>query len=68
MSEYESRGASDNVWNDVKNRCGYDWSRLVDGGPDDSTVSDGANRAFMTGEPGIVSMDVDSLGEATEGN
>jgi len=41
---------------------------VVDGGPDHSAVSDGAERTFMTGELGIVSMDVDGLGKATEGN
>jgi len=52
----------------VKSRGGYDWSWLVDGGPNHSAVSDGAEGTFMTGEPGIVSVDVYSLGEATEGN
>ena len=45
---------------------GYDWSRLVDGGANDSTVSNRAEGTFMTGKFGIVSMYVDSLGEAAE--
>jgi hypothetical protein len=52
----------------VQSRRGYDWSRLVDGGSDDSAVSDGAEGTFMTGKFGIVSMDVDSLGKAAEGD
>ena len=52
----------------MQNRGGYNGSRVVDGGPDHSAVSDGAERTFMTGELGIVSMDVDGLGKATEGN
>ena len=50
----------------MQNRGGYDWSWLIDGGSDHSAVSDGAEGAFMTGELGIVSMDVDGLGEAAE--
>jgi hypothetical protein len=48
----------------MQNRGGYDRSRLVDGGSDDSTVSDGAEGTFMTGKFGIVRMDVDGLGKA----
>jgi hypothetical protein len=48
----------------VQNRGGYDWSWMVDGCPDDSAVSDGAQGTFMTRKLGIVGVDVDSLGEA----
>lgn len=64
----KSRGTSDYFWGDMQNRRGYYWNRLVDGGSDHSTMGDRANRAFMTRKPGIVIMDMDSLGEATEGN
>ena len=52
----------------MQSRGGYDWSRLVDGGANDSAVSDGADGTFMTGKLGTVSVYVDSLGEAAEGN
>jgi hypothetical protein len=48
----------------VQNRGGYGWSWLVDGGADDSAVSDRAEGTFMTGKFGVVSMDVNGLGEA----
>jgi len=52
----------------VQERGGYDRNRFVDGCANHSTVSDRANGTLVTGEPGIVSVDVDSLGEAAEGN
>jgi hypothetical protein len=52
----------------VQNRGGYDRSWLVDGCPDHSAVSDGAERTFMTGKFGIVSMDVNGLDETAESN
>ena len=48
----------------MQSRGGYDWSRLVDGGANDSAVSEGADGTFMTGKFRTVSVDVDSLGEA----
>jgi hypothetical protein len=64
----KSRGTSDNVWSEVQNRGSYHWSRLVDGGPDYSTMGDRANRAFVTGELGIVGVNVHSLRETGHGN
>jgi hypothetical protein len=52
----------------MQSRGGYDWSRLVDGGANDSAVSEGADGTFMTGKFRTVSVDVDSLGEAAEGD
>ena len=50
----------------MQSRGGYDGSRLVDSGANDSAVSDGADGAFMTGKLGTVSVYVDSLGEAAQ--
>jgi hypothetical protein len=50
----------------MQNRGGYDGSRLVAGGANHSTVSNRADRAFVTGEFGIVGVDVDGLGEAAK--
>jgi hypothetical protein len=52
----------------VQNRSGYDWSRLVNSGSDDSAVSDRAEGTFMTREFGIVCMDVNGLGKAAQSN
>lgn len=50
----------------MQNRGSYNRSWLIYRGSDHSAVSDRAERTFVTGELGIVSVDVDGLGEAAQ--